>query len=135
MVDEKKKKKLTLTASPKKPVNVPLYIQDRKKTSVIVEKRVPKNRNEKKFYSRNDNLKKSTSYPHSKPKTFKDSSTQKVSPNRSFEIRKIAEERATRRFKNLRDEDDKQSKKSSLAKDKGFISKRETKFTLSKVFP
>ncbi len=30
MVDEKKKKKLTLTASPKKPVNVPLYIQDRK---------------------------------------------------------------------------------------------------------
>ena len=46
MVDEKKKKKLTLTASPKKPVNVPLYIQDRKKTSVIVEKRVPKHRNE-----------------------------------------------------------------------------------------
>ena len=45
----------------------------------------------------------------------------------------MAEERATRRFKNLRDEDDKQSKKSSLAKDKGFISKRETKFTLSKV--
>ena len=43
MVDEKKKKKLTLTASPKKPVNVPLYIQDRKKTSVIVEKRISKN--------------------------------------------------------------------------------------------
>ena len=56
MVDEKKKKKLTLTASPKKPVNVPLYIQDRKKTSVIVEKRVPKNRGEKKFYNRNDNF-------------------------------------------------------------------------------
>ena len=31
MVDEKKKKKLTLTASPKKPVNVPLYFQDKKK--------------------------------------------------------------------------------------------------------
>ena len=43
MVDEKKKKKLTLTAFPKKPVKVPLYIQDRKKTSVIVEKKVPKN--------------------------------------------------------------------------------------------
>ena len=55
---KKKKKKLTLTASPKRPVNVPLYIQDRKKTSVIVEKRVPKNRNEKKFYNRNDNFKK-----------------------------------------------------------------------------
>ena len=49
MVDEKKKKKLTLTASPKKPVNVPPYIQDRKKTSVIVEKRVPKGRNERNF--------------------------------------------------------------------------------------
>ena len=72
MVDEKKKKKLTLTASPKKPVNVPLYIQDRKKTSVIVEKRVPKNRNEKKFYNRNDNFKKSPSQPHSKPKIIKD---------------------------------------------------------------
>ena len=42
MVEEKKKKKLTLTASPKKPVNVPLYIQDRKKTSVIVEKKIHK---------------------------------------------------------------------------------------------
>ena len=117
MVDEKKKKKLTLTASPKKPVNVPLYIQDRKKTSVIIEKRVPKNRGEKKFYNRNDNFKKSTSHPHSKPKIFKDSNTQKTSPNRSFEIRKIAEERATRRFKNLEAEKF-QPKKSGLSKSK-----------------
>ena len=90
MVDEKKKKKLTLTASPKKPVSVPLYIQDKKKTSVIVEKRIPKNRNEKKFYSRNDNFKKTTPHSHLKPKIFKDSNLQKTSPNRSFEIRKTA---------------------------------------------
>ena len=31
MKDKEKKKKLTLTASPKKPVNVPLYFQDKKK--------------------------------------------------------------------------------------------------------
>ena len=73
MVDEKKKKKLTLTASPKKPVNVPLYFQGRKKTSVIVEKKVPKARNEKKFYNRNDNFKKSTSDIRPKSKIFKDS--------------------------------------------------------------
>ena len=131
MVDEKKKKKLTLTASPKRPVNVPLYIQDRKKTSVIVEKRVPKNRNEKKFYNRNDNLKKSTSRPQSKPKIFKDSNIQKASPNRSFEIRKIAEERATRRFKNLETEKF-QPKKSGLSKGKNTFSKREYKLTISK---
>ena len=131
MVDEKKKKKLTLTASPKRPVNVPLYIQDRKKTSVIVEKRVPKNRNEKKFYNRNDNLKKSTSRPQSKPKIFKDSNIQKASPNRSFEIRKIAEERATRRFKNSEAEKF-QPKKSGPSKGKNIFSKREYKLTISK---
>jgi len=121
MVDEKKKKKLTLTASPKRPVNVPLYIQDRKKTSVIVEKRVPKNRNEKKFYNRNDNLKKSTSRPQSKPKIFKDSNIQKASPNRSFEIRKIAEERATRRFKNSEAEKFQPKKKWTIKRQKHFF--------------
>jgi len=131
MVDEKKKKKLTLTASPKKPVNVPPYIQDRKKTSVIVEKRVPKGRNEKKFYNRNDNFKKTTSHPYSKPKTFKDTNTQKTTPNRSFEIRKIAEERATRRFKNLEAEKF-QPKKGGLSKSKNPFSKREYKLTISK---
>ena len=30
--------------------------------------------------------------------------SQKVSPNRNFEIRKMAEERATKRFKNLKEE-------------------------------
>ena len=43
----------------------------------------------------------------------------------------MAEERATKRFKNLK-EDIIQQKKSSLAKDKGFTSKREQKLTLSK---
>ena len=43
----------------------------------------------------------------------------------------MAEERATKRFKNLK-EDSLQQKKSNLGKDKGFTSKREHKLTLSK---
>ena len=131
MVDEKKKKKLTLTASPKKPVNVPRYFQDRKKTSVLVEKTVPKARNEKKFYNRNDNFKKSTSDIRPKSKIFKDSTSKKTSPNRNFEIRKIAEERATSRFKNL-DAEKFQPKKSGVSKNKSAFSKREYKLTISK---
>ena len=51
---------------------------------------------------------------------------------RNFNLRKIAEERATRRFENLKKEDNLQPKKSNLGKDKGFTSKREYKLTLSK---
>ena len=43
----------------------------------------------------------------------------------------MAEERATKRFKNLKD-DVVQPRKSTLGKDKGFTSKREQKLTLSK---
>ena len=44
----------------------------------------------------------------------------------------MAEERATKRFKNIK-EDSIQQKKSSLGKNKGFVAKREAKLTLSKV--
>ena len=43
----------------------------------------------------------------------------------------MAEERATKRFKNVK-EDSLQPKKSGLGKEKGFTSKREQKLTLSK---
>ena len=131
MEDKKKKKKLTLTAFPKKPVNVPLYFQDRKKTSVIIEKKVPKSRNEKKFYNRNDNYKKPTPGSHLKSKGPAERGAPKASPNKNFEIRKIAEERATRRFKNLESEKF-QPKKSGLSKSKNPFSKREYKLTISK---
>ena len=35
-----KKKKLTLTASPKKPLNVPRFSQNNQKKSVIIEKKL-----------------------------------------------------------------------------------------------
>tara|TARA_B100000029_G_scaffold167174_1_gene163349 strand:+ start:192 stop:2447 length:2256 start_codon:yes stop_codon:yes gene_type:complete len=131
MDEKKKKKKLTLTAFPKKSVNVPLYFQDKKKTSVIIEKKVSKSRNEKRFYNRNDNYKKSTPGGYSKSKGSAESGSLKTSLNKNFEIRKIAEERATRRFKNLESEKF-QTKKPGLTKNKSSFSKREYKLTLSK---
>jgi translation initiation factor IF-2 len=55
----------------------------------------------------------------------------KFSPDRKFDIRKMAEERATKRFKTIK-EDVIQQKKNNLTKDKSFPSKRENKLTLSK---
>ena len=118
-----KKKKLTLSVSSKTLHNVPNYVKSRQKTSVLIEKKAPRRWGEKKFQSRDNNF--------SKPKSTGNSIPKKTRINRNVDIRKMAEERATNRFKNLK-EDSLQPKKSSLGKDKGFTSKREQKLTLSK---
>ena len=51
--------------------------------------------------------------------------------DKNFNIRKMAEERATRRIKGL-DKDNLQPKKSFMGKEKTFASKRQNKLTLSK---
>ena len=111
MNDKDKKKKLTLTVSSKKPhVKVPHYAHSKGKTSVVIEKKPSRKWGGKKFQS-NDSFSKpklSSNVPHRKP-----------SPDRSFNIRKIAEERATRRFNDL-NEKNLQSKKSTLGKEKAF---------------
>jgi len=122
-MEEKKKKKLTLSVSSKTLHNVPNYVKSRQKTSVLIEKKTPRRWGEKKFQSRNNNFNKPESTDSFVPK--------KTPINRNIDIRKMAEERATKRFKNLK-EDSLQPKKSSLGKDKGFTSKREQKLTLSK---
>ena len=122
-MEEKKKKKLTLSVSSKTPHNVPNYVKSRQKTSVLIEKKAPRRWGEKKFQSRDNNF--------SKPKSTGNIFPKKTRINRNVDIRKMAEERATKRFKNLK-EDSLQPKKSSLGKDKGFTSKREQKLTLSK---
>ena len=124
-MEEKKitKKKLTLSVSSKTLHNVPNYVKSRQKTSVLIEKKAPRRWGEKKFQSRDNNFNKSKSTANFIPK--------KTRINRNVDIRKMAEERATNRFKNLK-EDSLQPKKSSLGKDKGFTSKREQKLTLSK---
>ena len=118
-----KKKKLTLSVSSKTLHNVPNYVKSRQKTSVLIEKKAPRRWGEKKFQSRDNNF--------SKPKSTANFFPKKTRINSNVDIRKMAEERATNRFKNLK-EDSLQPKKSSLGKDKGFTSKREQKLTLSK---
>tara|TARA_Y100000590_G_scaffold369626_1_gene431003 strand:- start:2397 stop:4631 length:2235 start_codon:yes stop_codon:yes gene_type:complete len=118
-----KKKKLTLSVSSKKTHNVPNYTQSKGKTSVVIEKRPTKRWGEKKTQPRVNNFNKTKSTSSFTPR--------KPQFNKNFDIRKIAEERATKRFKELSD-DKLQQKKSGLGKEKGFTSKRETKLTLSK---
>ena len=101
---KEKKKKLTLSVSLKKPYNVSSYRQNNK-TSVVIEKKTPRKWGDKKFQSRDSNF--------NKPKSTSNFGTKKPPVNRNFDIRKIAEERATKRFKNLK-EDSLQSKKNNL---------------------
>jgi len=120
---EKKKKKLTLSISSGKTPNVPNYVRSSGKTSVVIEKKTQRRWNEKKFEPRNSNI--------NKPKSSGNFVSRKPILNKSFDIRKMAEERATKRFKTIK-EDITQQKKSSIGKEKRFTSKRENKLTLSK---
>ena len=126
-----KKKKLTLTISSNKPHSVPHYTYGKQKKSVVIEKRHSRKGNERKFYGRSSNLRKPESADRVKSKSSGDSTLKKPPINRNFEIRKIAEERATKRFKNLK-EDILVSKKGSAGKNKGSSSRREHKLTVAK---
>ncbi len=124
MEEKKKKKKLTLSVSSKKTHNVHHYEKNRGKTSVVIEKKPARKWGEKKFQTR-DNF--------NKFKPASDVVPKKTPINKNFDIRKMAEERATRRFKDVKS-DEGQQKKSALSRDKGFSSKRETKITISRAF-
>jgi len=130
---EKKKKKLTLSVSLKKPYNISNYSQSSKKKSVIIENKPQRRGNERRFYNRDSNLNKQSQESTNKTKTntSNDFTRKNVTENRNFQIRKLAEERATKRFKDSKEEDTK-LKKGSLGKSKSSISKRETKLTLTK---
>jgi len=121
--EKKKKKKLTLSVSSKKPHNISNYTQSKGKTSVVIEKKASRRWGEKKLQSRDNNI--------NTTQSKSDFASKKPIVNRNVHIRKMAEERATKRFKNLKD-DIAQPRKSTLGKDKGFASKREQKLTLSK---
>ena len=123
MEKKKIKKKLTLSISGKKSHNTPNYSQSRGKTSVVIEKKVGRKWGEKKFQPRDNTFNRSQPTNNLFPK--------KTPINKNFDLRKMAEERATKRFKGL-DQDKPQTKKGSLGKDKSFTSKRESKLTLSK---
>ena len=118
-----KKKKLTLSVSTKATSNAPYYTQSKGKTSVVIEKKPTRRWGEKKTQPRENNF--------NKPKSTGNYFPKRSPAPKNFDIRKMAEERATKRFKNIKD-DILPSKKSSLGKDKSFSSKRENKLTISK---
>jgi len=118
-----KKKKLTLSISSKKSSNKPHYAQGRGKTSVVIEKRPPRRWGDKKFQTKSNDINRS--------RPSDNFASKKSLPNKSFDIRKMAEERATKRFKNPKN-DELQIKKGALKKDKGSSPRREYKLTLSK---
>ena len=103
MENKTTKKKLTLSISGKKTHSVPHYAQSRGKTSVVIEKKAGRKWGEKKFQPRNNNL--------NKPKTSGNFFPKKSPINRNFDIRKMAEERATKRFKTIKEDIIQQKKK------------------------
>jgi len=122
MEEKNKKKKLTLTVSSKKPYKVSQYTQRKGKTSVVIEKKPSRKWGGKKFQPKES---------FNKPKASPDFPFKKPSLDKSFDIRKIAEERATRRFYDL-NEKNVQNKKSTLGREKTFASRKQNKLTLSK---
>ena len=123
MEEKKKKKRLTLSGFSNKTHNVANYAKRSGKTSVVVEKKTQRSWGEKKFQFRSDNF--------NKPRSTGNFVQKKTPINRNFDVRKLAEERATRRFKNIK-EDILQQKKGTSGKEKSFTSRREKKLTLSK---
>ena len=100
MVQEKIKKKLTLTISNKKTFSTPSYTPSSNKKSVVIEKKISRTRGARKFYGRNDKVNKPASGFQDKTKSNNNFTPRNPTINRNIEIRKIAEERATKRFKN-----------------------------------
>jgi len=131
MVQEKIKKKLTLTISNKKTFSTPSYIPSGNKKSVVIEKKISRTRGARKFYGRTDKVNKPTSGFQDKTKSNNNFAPRNPTINRNIEIRKIAEERATKRFKNPK-EYNLAEKKGSLSKNRITTSRREYKLTLSK---
>ncbi len=131
MVQEKIKKKLTLTISNKKTFSTPSYTPSSNKKSVVIEKKISRTRGARKFYGRNDKVNKPTSGFQDKTKSNNNFAPRNPTINRNIEIRKIAEERATKRFKNPK-EYNLAEKKGSLSKNRITTSRREYKLTLSK---
>jgi len=121
-----KKKKLTLTISSNKSYNIPHYRLSRQKTSVVIEKKISRKKNERRLLDQDNKVSKSTSEftNKTKSKITDNFPSKNIAINKNFEIRKKAEERATKRFTSLK-EDNLVPKKGNLGKNKSFDTKRE----------
>jgi len=84
-----KRKKLTLATSSKKSYNVPHYTSSRQKTSVVIEKKISRKRNERRFYDQNKNIGKPQSgfINKTKSKIVDKSILNNIATHKNFEIR------------------------------------------------
>ncbi len=128
---KEKKKKLTLSVSTNKPFNISDYTQSRNKKQVVIEKKISRTRNDRRPFNRNENISKSFSKTSDKPRLTSSFPPKNNLTDRNSQLRKIAEDRATKRFKVLKEEN-LQTKKSNLGKSKGSSPRREYKLTLAK---
>ncbi len=127
-----KKKKLTLSISPDKSYNAKKYLGNNKKTSVVVEKKTSRKSGEKRFFDKGSSApRRKSDFSDKKNIKINDNYSKNIPPSKNFDLRKIAEERATKRFKNLKDEEI-SKKRTTLSKGKSSEGKREYKLTLSK---
>ena len=133
MEEKKIKKKSTLTISSNKAYNIPHYRLGKQKTSIVIEKKISRKKNERRFHDQDRSVSKSTPgfINKTKSKIADNFPSKSIAINKNFEIRKKAEERATKRFKSLK-ENSLVLKKGNLGKNKGSVTKREYKLTLSK---
>ena len=130
--EQSKKKKLTLSIDTKKPVGFKSFSRRQKKTSFVIEKRKSRGVNFKNFSGTKQDLG-SINRPKGGEKHHKKTSSETDrSALKNFEIRKIAEQRATNRFKSHGKIDEKSAKNKNISKPKSSISKREYKLTLSR---
>jgi len=125
---KEKKKKLTLSVSTNKPFNISDYTQSRNKKQVVIEKKISRTRNDRRPYGRSENIGKSFSKTPDKPRATSSFTTKNNLTDRNSQLRKIAEDRATKRFKVLKEENT-QTKKGNLGKSKDSNTRREYKLT------
>ena len=119
---EKKKLKLSVSASSKKAFNSIEEAKSKSKNTVVIEKKNPKYFGKSQFSRQNNDSFKSIKTTNSKPGNFTRPSTP---PTSDFEKRKLAEQRATRRIKGEISQKDTKS-------NKNVGKRRELKLTISR---
>ena len=130
-MDKVKKKKLTLSGKIKTSPRSVGFSDMRNKRSVLVEKKVHRGKGSG-FVSRfgKKNLDRKPISSNTSKSSYKKTESIKPLSNKSFELRKLAEQKAKKRIKNFNSEEDIIRK--TQEKNKNFGSKREYKLTISR---
>ena len=118
MEEKKQKKKQTLTISSKKTIRPLQFTKNNQKKSFIIEKKISRKKNDRKFSSKNVMSNKPSSETSKEPNQGRNFFSRDAALNKNVEIRKKAEESAKKRFRNPTKEESMHSKKKSFNKRK-----------------